>query len=118
LREKEVVLNHTQGAFIMAGQTLGALAPNASAHLMAPHCAAPRTATSTRTRRNHGVFMLADELASVYSSRRMADELGASMAVGCGSLVLTGSMTPSQSRAMAGTLISAARASEAVGGAA
>lgn len=98
----------------MAGQTLGALAPNASAHLLAPQCAVPRGAVSSRTRRNHGVFMLGEELASIYSSRRVADELGVSMAVGCGSLVLTGSMTPRQARAMAGALMAAACAVESM----
>jgi hypothetical protein len=101
----------------MAGPSLGAHAPNSPA-LSDPLRVPSHAAASSRTRRNHGVFMLGNELASIYSSRRAADGLGVSMAVGCGSLVLTGSMTSTQARAMACALVAAAQAAEVQGGAA
>lgn len=96
----------------MAGLTLGESTP--VVHPLAAVAQRPliRIPSSTRTRRNHGVFLLGDELASVYSSRRQADGLGVTMTVGEGSLVLTGSMTPAQARAMARALVAAAEASE------
>ena len=100
----------------MAGQLLGAQAPTNPVVPLVPQSDAIRVGgSSSRTRRNHGVFMLGDELATVYSSRRAADALGVSMAVGTGSLVLTGSMTPRQARAMAGALMAAATAAEVLG---
>lgn len=103
----------------MAGQSLGAPAPLSSpVPLPAPQRAPLRVMASSRTRRNHGVFLLGSELASVYSSRRAADGQGVCMTVGNGSLVLTGSMTPTQARAMARALTAAASAAEAQGGAA
>lgn len=103
----------------MAGQPLGAPAPLSQAvPLSAPQPAPLRVLAASRTRRNHGVFLLGSELATVYSSRRAADGRGVSMTVGSGSLVLTGSMTPTQARAMARALAAAAEASEAQGGAA
>lgn len=103
----------------MAGQPLGAPAPSSpSVPLPASQRPRLRVAATSRTRRIHGVFLLGSELATVYSSRRAADGQGVSMTVGSGSLVLTGSMTPTQARAMARALAAAAEASEAQGGAA
>lgn len=99
----------------MAGQPLGAPALLSPASVPAPQRAPHRVMASSRTRRNHGVFLLGDELATVYSSRRASDGHGVSMAVGAGSLVLTGSMTASQARAMARALIAAASAVELQG---
>lgn len=99
----------------MAGTSIGAPAPLSPASFSAPQCAPPGVIASTRTRRNHGVFRLGNEVASVYSSRRVPDGLGVSMTVGNGSLVFTGSMTATQARAMARALMAAACASEAQG---
>lgn len=94
----------------MAGPTLGASTPvQTSAPSQRPLIRIPET---TRTRRNHGVFLLGNELASVYSSRRQAGGLGVTMALGEGSMVLTSSMTAAQARAMARALIAAADAAE------
>lgn len=93
----------------MAGTThLGALSP--ALPTPAPRRILNLVPGSTRTRRNHGVFMLGSELASVYSSRRESDGHGVTMTVGNGTLVLSGSMTPMQARAMARALNAAADA--------
>ena len=118
LEAKEVVLNRNEGVINMAGTSLGANAPLSSSHFSAPERAPHRVIASSRTRRNHGVFLLGNELTTVYSSRRECDGLGVSMAVGSGSLVLTGSMTSTQARAMARALIAAASAVDGNGGAA
>ena len=99
----------------MAGQPLGAPALLSPTSVPAPQRAPHRIFASSRTRRNHGVFQLGNELASVYSSRRASEGHGVSMSVGTGSLVLTGSMTASQARAMARALIAAASAVESQG---
>lgn len=108
----------------MAGHPLGATAPISSVPTSAPQSAPVRVMAASRTRRNHGVFMLGNEVASIYSSRRVADGsrvpdgLGVILSVGSGSLVLTGSMTATQARVMARVLVAAAAAAEAQGGAA
>ena len=99
----------------MAGQHLGAPALLSPASVPAPQRAPHRVMASSRTRRNHGVFLLGDELATVYSSRRASDGHGVSMAVGAGALVLTGTMSATQARAMACALIAAASAADAQG---
>ena len=99
----------------MAGQPLGATALLSPASHPEAQRAPHRVMASSRTRRNHGVFQLGDEQATVYSSRRASEGHGVSMAVGTGSLVLTGSMTASQARAMARALIAAASAVELQG---
>ena len=99
----------------MAGTSLGAKAPLSSSPFSAPERAPHRVIASSRTRRNHGVFLLGNELTTVYSSRRECDALGVSMSVGSGSLVLTGSMTSTQARAMARALIAAANAVDGTG---
>jgi len=120
LRAKAVVLNYDKGVFTMAGQLIGAPAPQSPASCSAPLRAIIRVpAASSRMRRNHGVFLLGHELASVYSSRSRrsgGDGLGVSMSVGAGSMVLTGSMTAIQARAMARALMAAAEAVETAQG--
>ena len=101
----------------MAGQLIGALAPQSPASHPEAQRAPRRVIASSRTRLNHGVFQLGNDLASVYSSRRASGGHGVSMSVGTGSLVLTGSMTASQARAMARALIAAASAVETQQGA-
>lgn len=97
----------------MAGQSLRATAPLSPSSFLASPDAPRRVLAASRTRRNHGVFLIGDELATVYSSRRSADSFGVSMTVGNGALVLTGSMTPAQARAMAAALNAAACAADA-----
>ena len=71
-----------------------------------------RLPLSSRTRRNHGVCLLGDELATVYSSRRAADGRAVTMTIGAGSVLLNGTMTPMQARALAQALAAAAAAAE------
>lgn len=99
----------------MAGLTLGARSPAASSPLPSP---AQRTlrrapAASSRTRFNHGVFQVGDELATVCSSRRQDDGLGVLLQLGHGALMLSGAMTPAQARLMAKALMAASHAAEA-----
>jgi len=117
LKAKAVVLNHNTGAFTMAGQLIGAPAPQASNSVSAPARKPHRVIALSRTRRNHGVFLLGAELTTVYSSRRATGSLGVSMSVGNGPQMLSGGMTPTQARAMANALMAAAYAAEVVGGA-
>ena len=98
----------------MAGTSLGAPAPLSIAPVCAPTRAPHRVPTASRTRRNHGVFLLGNELATVYSSRREQDCLGVTITVGNGPLVLTGSFTSTQARVMAEALVAAAAAVESV----
>ena len=99
----------------MAGQPLGAQTPLFTALAPAPQRTLHRVLASSRTRRNHGVFLIGDELATVYSSRRASGGRGVSMSVGAGALVLTGTMSATQARAMACALIAAASAADAQG---
>ena len=73
---------------------------------------------STRTRRNHGTFVLGGHLACVYSSRQASRCYGVNFEIGAGTLVVNGSMTPAQARSMARALNAAADAiDQASGGA-
>lgn len=102
----------------MAVHPLGASASPASLPAQPRHLI--HVPASSRTRRNHGVFLFGTEVAAVYSTRRASDGHGVSMTVGHGSLMLTGSLTPTQARMMARALCAAADAAAAVqeGGAA
>jgi hypothetical protein len=98
----------------MAGTTQGAPAPlSIASSNPTPQRTPRRVISSTRTRRNHGVFLIGSELATVYSSRREVDGLGVTMSVGNGSLMITTSMTSTQARAMARALEAAAAAVDA-----
>jgi len=94
----------------VAGTPLGASSPNLSPqhtlHLV----------PSTRTRRNHGAFMLGGHLACVYSSRQASRCYGVSFEIGAGTLVVNGSMTAAQARGMARALAAAADAADQAGG--
>lgn len=102
----------------MAGQPIGAIAPNISDTLSAPVRTSHRVIALSRTRRNHGAFLVGNELTTVYSSRRTSEGRGVTVSVGNGSMLLTGSMTPVQARAFANALTAAAAAVDAQGGAA
>jgi hypothetical protein len=106
------VIDRNTGAETMAGLSMGALSPAVPSSSSAPRRTLHLVPGSTRTRRNHGVFLFGNELATVYSSRRESDGLGVTMTVGSGSLVLTGGMTPTQARAMARALSAAADAAD------
>jgi hypothetical protein len=109
------VSNRNEGAnTMMAGTSIGAAAPHSLAPVSAPTRALHRVPAVSRTRRNHGVFLLGDELTTVYSSRRERDCLGVTITVGNGPLVLSGSFTSAQARVMAEALVAAAAASDAV----
>lgn len=98
----------------MAGTSLGASTPTASAHLQAtPKRPTLRLPASSRTRRNHGAFLIGDQLATVCSTRREGDAQGVLLQFGCSSLTLSGAMTPAQARVMALALTAAAHAAEA-----
>ena len=93
----------------MAGHSLRTSAPLASD---SPQRAPYRVPASSRTRCNHGVFLLGHELAIVYSSRRSADGQSVTLSLGNGPGDAALGMTPSQARAMARALTSAAAAVE------
>lgn len=99
----------------MAGQITGATAPTS----VPPIAAADgrtlrlvRNSGDTRTRRNHGAFMLGGQLACVYSARSSAKCYSVSFELGAGTLSLTARMTAGQARAMAQALMAAADASD------
>ena len=94
----------------MAGQPIGASAPQVPASISAPRRQPLRVVASSRTRRNHGVFLIGAELASVYSSRRTSESRGVTVSVGNGPALLSGGMSPQQARALAGALMAAAAA--------
>lgn len=105
----------------MAVQPLGASAPASPSASQTP--ATPAGArrqplhlvqtSSTRTRRNHGTFMLGGQLAAVYSARGAGKCYGVSFELGAGTLTLADRMTASQARAMAQAMVAAAVATEA-----
>ncbi len=97
----------------MAGTTVGAQAPDAiSPTAQAAKRPTLRLAASSRTRRNHGVFLVGDQLATVCSTRRAGDAHGVLLQFGSGHLVLNGAMTPAQAQQMARALTAAAHAAE------
>lgn len=108
----------------MAVHSLGATAPasstvppaKASPGLQRP---APHLVHTTRTRRNHGTFMLGGQLAAVYSARSAGKRFGVSFEVGAGALSVDARMTAGQARNIATALLAAAAAVDgAQGGAA
>jgi hypothetical protein len=88
----------------MAGSPLGASSPNSSPQRTL------HIVPSSRTRRNHGVFVLGGHLACIYSARRASRCYGVSFEIGAGTLVVNGSMTAAQARGMARALAAAADA--------
>ena len=96
----------------MAGQSLRTSAPLASASPATPQRTLYRVIGSSRTRCNHGVFLLGHELAIVYSTRRSADGQAVTLSLGNGPGDTALGMTPTQARAMARALTSAAAAVE------
>lgn len=97
----------------MAGPIVGTYTPAASSPSQAtPKRPTLRLAASSRTRRNHGAFLVGDQLATVCSTRREGDERGVLLQFGGSSLTLSGAMTPAQARVMALALTAAAQAAE------
>lgn len=90
----------------MAGITVGA----AASKPLPPHTAC----ASSRTRRNHGAFLIGDELGTVCSTRRRGVAHGVLLQIGEGSLTFNGAMSAAQARAMAHALNAAAEAVEAM----
>lgn len=95
----------------MAGTTVGNRAPSPFA-VPDKQRQLYRVPAVTRTRRNHGVFLLGDKLATVDSSRRAGEGHSVTLTVGNGVPLLTGSMTPAQARAMSRALLAAADAAD------
>lgn len=101
----------------MAVHPLGAIAP---ASPILPHAEAtpgtPRPAlhlvrtAQTRTRCNHGTFMLGGQLAAVYSARSAGKCYGIRFELGTGTLSVDARMTAGQARSMARALLAAAAA--------
>lgn len=91
----------------MAVQPVGASSPRLVS-------LAARQVVTSRTRRNHGTFLLGGQLAGVYSARGAGKCYGVSFELGAGTLSLAARMTASQARAMAQALLAAATAAEAV----
>lgn len=71
-----------------------------------------RSHPGTRTRRNHGVFLLSGELLCVYSTRRRHGDAGVSVAIGNGPFNLVGDLSPTQARNLAQALLTAAAAAD------
>lgn len=92
----------------MAGTPLGETSPNSSPQRTL------HIAPSTRTRRNHGAFVLGGHLACVYSSRQASRCNGVSFEIGADTLTLAGAMTPAQARNLARALSAAADAADVV----
>lgn len=100
----------------MAGHPLGAPAPVFPFPFpvpQAPGADAYRVQPESRTRRNHGVFIVGNQLACVYSSRRSGDDKSVQLVLGHEGPIFTGGMSPTQARAVARALVSAADAAEA-----
>jgi hypothetical protein len=96
----------------MAGTSLGAPAPSFPAPVQGPGPTAYRIPAQSRTRRNHGVFIVGDQLACVYSSRRADDGKGVQLVLGHEGPIFTGGMSTTQARAVARALVAAADAAE------
>lgn len=92
----------------MAGTSLGAASPASPPSLQLPSAGARRVLGVTRTRRNHGVFLIGNELACIYSSRRAGDAKGVQLVLGTETPVFSGSVSQAQARAIARALIAAA----------
>lgn len=99
----------------MAGKPLGAPASVFPLSVQAPGAAAYRVHPESRTRRNHGVFIVGDQLACVYSSRRSCDDKGVQLVLGHEGPIFTGGMSSTQARAVARALVAAADAADASG---
>ena len=70
----------------------------------------------TRTRCNHGTFMLGGQLAAVYSTRSAGKCYGIRFELGTSTLHVDADMTPGQARSMARALLAAAAAVDQVQG--
>lgn len=89
------------------------VAPTATPATTARHALRLVPVTS-RTRRCHGVFILGDRLACIYSTRRSTSAHGVTVELGHGDQPVPVSLTPPQARAVARALLTAADAAEAV----
>ena len=105
----------------MAVHPLGASSPASSSAVQTPAPGAAarpllhlvRTA-QTRTRCNHGTFMLGGQLAAVYSARSAGKCYGVAFELGAGTLSVDARMTAGQARSMARALLAAAAAVDLV----
>ena len=101
----------------MAVHPLGASSPASPSAVQTPAPGAAarpllhlvRTA-QTRTRCNHGTFMLGGQLAAVYSARSAGKCYGVAFELGAGTLSVDARMTAGQARSMARALLAAAAA--------
>lgn len=70
----------------------------------------------SRSRRNHGVFVLGGQVCAVYSSRRELADMPVSLTIGHGPSMFSGGLSVTQARALAGALVAAADAVEGTKG--
>ncbi len=105
----------------MAVHPLGATAPASPIPSQTPALGAtPRQALhlvrtpNTRTRCNHGTFMLGGQLAAVYSARSAGKCYGIAFELGAGTLSVDARMTAGQARSMAWALLAAAAAVDGI----
>lgn len=105
----------------MAVHPLGATAPASPHAVQTPaHPRPQRTplhlvpTVRTRTRCNHGTFMLGGQLAAVYSTRSAGKCYGIRFELGTSTLHVDADMTPGQARSMARALLAAAAAVDLV----
>ena len=96
----------------MAGTSLRVIARTSTDSQDQPHDLAGQASCTTRTRRNHGVFLLSGELLCIYSSRRRYDDMGVCVTIGNGPGDLQAHLTPRQARTLAHAFLSAANAAE------
>lgn len=115
------VLNRNEGADNMAVHPLGASAPASPNAVQTPAHPRPQRhplhlvpTMRTRTRCNHGTFMLGGQLAAVYSTRSAGKCYGIRFELGTHTLHVDADMTPGQARSMARALLAAAAAVDQV----
>lgn len=96
----------------MAGISLRVPAHSSFASAARSQDEAQHDPLTTRTRRNHGVFLVGDKLLCIFSSRRAADPASVLLSVGTAPTVFAGRMSPAQARSLSSALARAADAAE------
>lgn len=107
----------------MAVHSLGASAPALPLAVQTPAPTPPQRTplhlvptVRTRTRRNHGTFMLGGQLAAVYSMRSAGKCYGIRFELGASTLRVDAHMTTGQARSLVRALLAAAAAVDQVQG--
>ncbi|WP_140636180.1 hypothetical protein [Methylibium rhizosphaerae] len=96
----------------MAGISLRVPAPASFASSARSYEEAERNRLTTRTRRNHGAFLLGNQLLCVFSTRRATDPASVLVSIGTVRNLLDGRLSPAQARSLSSALARAADAAE------